>query len=121
MREIKFRSWDLLHKRMYIVWNIRATGIGGGGMIVVSVLDAGPINVNLNPFSDDTDHVLMQYIGLKDRNGKEIYEGDLIKDVDGRVSTHAFPEDWEWLEMMHNDVEVIGNIYENPDLVEDLK
>ena len=68
MREIKFRAWDKQGKEMFRVYtmyfiegkNTMACGKGGCA-----------------PVDDDT--VLMQYTGLHDRNGKEIYEGDIVK------------------------------------------
>lgn len=67
--------------------------------------------------------LLMQYTGLKDKNGKEIYEGDILKNDDyERVrimtweqdSTEPFP--FRYYEST-DDWEIIGNIYQNPELL----
>jgi len=85
---------------------------------------------------------LMQYTGLKDKNGKEIYEGDLVKWSDGEykhpsnpriaevrfdpeLSFFAFNVDsghkFGYSNFMYSDtekhLEIIGNIYENPELL----
>jgi hypothetical protein len=72
--------------------------------------------------------VVMQYTGLRDKNHKEIYEGDIIKsklDNIGKViwkdSMAAFyiifKQGNDLLEGWNRDGEVIGNIYENPELL----
>ena len=73
------------------------------------------------------DVILMQYTGLKDKNGKEIYEGDVVKTSlgIGKVCMRLgcwFIEMQKELGYFHTDeIEVIGNIYENPELLKEVK
>ncbi len=66
--------------------------------------------------------VLMQFTGLKDKNGKEIYEGDIVKDQDGIIDSVEFSDamfSYNIFALVAKSYlpEVIGNIYENPDLL----
>lgn len=119
MREIKFRAWDKISKQMIqnvIMFDIQKPGSKG--------------------------YKLMQYTGLKDKNGKKIYEGDIVKsfgesfmkllvvqfemdvafgytirEVD-IFNKKGYEKSW-W--PLHNgwNLKIIGNIYENPELLKE--
>lgn len=118
----KFRAWDKLNNEMSVVEQINFNrgefeSIGYG---VSSLREANKVE-------------LMQSTGLKDKNGKEIFEGDIVKmakDVYSKLTYYevvrhrggAYRLESKqhgcelWLR--HTDCEIVGNIYENPELLE---
>ena len=141
MREIKFRAWDNHYK--YMNYKI-IVGIYGDWEKVKDdknytscAMWIEPKNVDykcephwshFEPYHENIK--LMQYTGLKDKNGVEIYEGDIVS-IDERnifyiVEWHDTGlkgrqynnQSYIGLEYWKNIMEVIGNIYENPELLE---
>ena len=125
MREIKFRAWDTAKKIMYSAGELGKDELclnpDGRGFVNVSSAD--------QRFSQYMRHIVpLQYTGLKDKNGKEIYEGDIIQFPEIIPLTVGYEKGsfvWgnlapfitirEKLEEMPG--KVIGNIYENPELI----
>lgn len=94
MREIKFRAWD-------------------GGEIVYN---SEPEYMGYALFGGFNGEV-MQFTGLLDKNGKEIYEGDIVIGENKVLFVVEWWERGQWSIAGFKDIEVIGNIYENPDLL----
>ena len=130
MREIKFRAWDKVNKWMWVVDSIcwRAGRILHiRGLANYHGLKDAPIGCHAN-YANIDNILLMQFTGLKDKNGKEIYEGDIVKRPKGTVHEVFWVGDrWGlkgggcWLGAEAHTYEIIGNIHENPELVKEEK
>lgn len=127
-REIKFRAWDDLHNKMYPVSDIEWDA--DGRMWVTA--DDGKNGIEL---IDDEAH-LMQYTGIHDKNGRKIYEGDIVRTGKDNVGDlepmigQVIMQEGSWLienEKKQEAIdlfseitsrEVIGNIFEDKQLLE---
>ena len=124
MREIKFRAW---HKEKKIMGEV--LGID----ILHKEIFFSNGDVDCCGFADLKYIELMQYTGLKDKNNKEIYEGDIVKlranhgigvikyydECGAFVVEYIKPRPLVVLGMNYykEDIEILGNIYENPELL----
>jgi uncharacterized phage protein (TIGR01671 family) len=118
MREIKFRAWDKEKKKMWTP--IRAWNFAHGDIELHKLAEP-----HSDKFEDEVE--IMQFTGLHDKNGKEIWEGDIVRNsnLGGKIieikwDTHFWSAGGTGLVLSSSEkfgVEVLGNIYENPELL----
>lgn len=124
MREIKFRVWDTESKSFVV-------------RLLPSAIDRTINNVlfNILDFFKCPGYIFQQYTNLKDSNGTEIYEGDILYTSNDTLRAVVWSESEckfvaqldnkdiyafsvsPWLNKNYPDLEVKGNIFENPDLI----
>ena len=135
MRPIKFRAWDNKEKKWLLGYELE--GLGGFSMFGECMLMGEWEQVlNSRPLQELDTIKLMQFTGLLDKTGKEIYEGDIVKRWNGGIAPVEWrgskfvvrydetPEYFEELESYLSPsltntkqrTEIIGNVWENPDL-----
>lgn len=134
MREIKFRAWDKINKKFWSKDDERK--------VFFPITDDMIMYFNFeNDYYEeilDKNIEILQYTGLKDKNGKEIYEGDILKYKDPYDKRFKHISPVEYLKTQasfgildiygntiplykltaNNYLQVVGNIYENKDLLE---
>lgn len=126
MRKLKFRAWNgyriLKDKELREDAELLYTKAGSSDQYMYDIL-----------LPNSKDLILMQYTGLKDRNGKDVYEGDILRhfkrEKDILLKIETSPSHGVYAELNHGMkrligrenthlyYEVIGNIYENPELL----
>ena len=145
--EIKLKAWQKFHKKMIDVTEIRFDGSGKIKSVSTYNENQCPRSITYSDINEDfrlerdgeSCLKLLQYTGLKDKNGVEIYEGDMVETVwNGEVfagvvvydlsevgfkvtdGKEEYGSNFQYL-AGNDENEVIGNIYQNKELLESKK
>ena len=138
MREIKFRgrNYDGIWMYGYLMPTPKPQiHLGNKHLVCACPEKISRVDIVLYEVEENT---IGQYTGLKDKNGKEIYEGDKIKENNGKVGYIAFLQQEMGFVIVRrnsdsrlghrnrgngyeldNSIEVIGNIHDNPELIKE--
>ena len=133
----RYRVWVKTEKRIVFSDDILSIDYENKEIVTQQVYFVNGLPDDRDIYCYDFDEIeLMQSTGLKDKNGKEIFEGDIVKMAKDVYSEPTYYEVVRhrggayrleskqhgcelWLR--HTDCEVVGNIYENPELLEESK
>jgi uncharacterized phage protein (TIGR01671 family) len=131
MREFKFRLWSIEEKQ-FISPNILEVFDESGDLTAFKYIKTGKLNPLYMPVEN---YIIQQYTGLTDKNGKEIFEGDIIIDTQKQKYEIIFDENHARYDLKvcgenklsqtsyftqiyeKKHIEVIGNIFEHPELL----
>ena len=149
-REIKFRAWDNTAQMMLSSDDIALALQLNGDVLPLDLFASSEGMLSLRRSPKNERYTLMQFTGLKDKNDKEIYEGDIVFNANKHPFTlvNQDPRTYvvEWREGKYNEentwlqntpgfifrkldkrymelifnqsqIEIVGNIYENPELL----
>jgi len=149
MSETKFRAFRRAYETVgglkipaSMWWFDIRWGNFGHGVGWIGMLPLGETDTRKREQRDPDDHIIMQYTGLKDRAGEEVFEGDIVndgfvaKEVVFRQGSwqlkrdYSFIEEgkrhegthysdlWMWVKD-YNGITIIGNVYQNPELLKE--